>query len=57
MPGDRTIAEALQDAAVEDGAQLLVMGGFGQSRIRDFILSGATQGVFRDLHLPILLSH
>ncbi len=57
MLGDRTIAEALQDAAVEAGAQLLVMGAFGHSRLRDFILGGATQGVFRDLRLPVLLSH
>jgi nucleotide-binding universal stress UspA family protein len=57
MLGDRTIAEALQDAAVAAGAQLLVMGGFGHSRLRDFILGGATQGVFRDLRLPVLLSH
>lgn len=55
--GERTIAEALQVAAVQAGAQLLAMGGFGHSRLRDFILGGATQGVFRDLHLPVLLSH
>jgi nucleotide-binding universal stress UspA family protein len=55
--GDTTIAAALQDAAVQAGAQLLAMGGFGHSRLRDFILGGATQGVFRDLRLPVLLSH
>jgi nucleotide-binding universal stress UspA family protein len=55
--GAKTIAQALQDAAVQAGAQLLVMGGFGHSRLRDFILGGATQGVFRDLRLPVLLSH
>jgi nucleotide-binding universal stress UspA family protein len=57
MLGDKTIAEALQDAVMEAGAQILVMGGFGHSRLRDFILGGATQGVFRDLRLPVLLSH
>lgn len=57
MLGDKTIAEALQDAAMEAGAQILVMGGFGHSRLRDFILGGATQGVFRDLRLPVLLTH
>jgi nucleotide-binding universal stress UspA family protein len=55
--GERTIAEALQDASVEAGAQLLAMGGFGHSRIRDFILGGATNGVLSDLRLPVLLSH
>jgi nucleotide-binding universal stress UspA family protein len=53
----RTIAKALQDTALSEGAQLLAMGGFGHSRLRDFILGGATKGVFADLRLPVLLSH
>ena len=55
--GDRTIATALQESALAAGADLLVMGGFGHSRLRDFILGGATSGVFEDLRLPVLLSH
>jgi nucleotide-binding universal stress UspA family protein len=54
---ERTIAKALQDSAVEIGAQLLAMGGFGHSRVRDFILGGATKGVLSDLRMPVLLSH
>lgn len=54
---DRTIAQALQETALAEGAQLLAMGGFGHSRIRDFVLGGATTGVFEDLRLPVLLSH
>jgi nucleotide-binding universal stress UspA family protein len=53
----RTIANALQDTAIAEGARLLAMGGFGHSRLRDFILGGATKGVFSDLRLPVLLSH
>jgi nucleotide-binding universal stress UspA family protein len=53
----RSIANALQDAAIAEGAQLLAMGGFGHSRLRDFILGGATKGVFSDLRLAALLSH
>lgn len=53
----RTIAKALQDTALAEGAQLLAMGGFGHTRLRDFILGGATKGVFSDLRLPVLLSH
>jgi nucleotide-binding universal stress UspA family protein len=55
--GHRTIAEALQEEAVACGANLLAMGGFGHSRIRDFILGGATKGVFAKLRLPVLLAH
>ena len=53
----RTIVKALQDAALSEGAQLLAMGGFGHTRLRDFILGGATKGVFSDLRLAVLLSH
>lgn len=53
----RSIATALQEAALAEGAQLLAMGGFGHSRLRDFILGGATKGVLADLRLPVLLSH
>lgn len=55
--GRRRIAAALQEAALDAGAQMLAMGGFGHSRIRDFVLGGATKEVFADLRLPILLSH
>ncbi|MFN8831350.1 MAG: universal stress protein [Labrys sp. (in: a-proteobacteria)] len=55
--GARTVAEALQDTALSEGAQVLAMGGFGHSRIRDFILGGATNGVLTQLRLPALLSH
>ena len=54
---DCPIAETLQEHARESGAQLLVMGGYGHSRIRDFVLGGATRGVLSDLRLPVLLSH
>lgn len=55
--GKRTIAEALQDTALSNGAQLLAMGGFGHSRVRDFVLGGATRGILARLQLPVLLSH
>lgn len=53
----RNVAETLQDAAVEAGAQMLAMGGFGHSRFRDFVLGSATKGVLSDLRLPVLLAH
>jgi nucleotide-binding universal stress UspA family protein len=53
----RSIAVTLQETALSQGAQLLAMGGFGHSRLRDFILGGATKGVFADLRLAVLLSH
>ena len=55
--GEKSIAQALQEKALAEGAQMLAMGGFGHSRLRDFVLGGATTGVFADLRLPVLLSH
>ncbi|WP_274627310.1 universal stress protein [Arvimicrobium flavum] len=54
---DCPIAETLQRKAVELGCDLLVMGGYGHSRLRDFVLGGATEGVLGDLRLPTLMAH
>ena len=53
----RPVADMLQQSANERGCSLLVMGAFGHSRIRDFILGGATEGILAELSLPVLLSH
>jgi nucleotide-binding universal stress UspA family protein len=50
-------ALALQDAAQATGAQMLALGGFGHSRMRDFVLGGVTQGMLADLQMPALISH
>lgn len=54
---DGPMATLLQQHAREMGADLLVMGGFGHSRLRDFVLGGATQGLLDDLQMPALLAH
>lgn len=54
---DCPIGITLQERAIERGAKLLVMGGYGHSRVRDFVLGGATEDVLDDLRLPVLFSH
>lgn len=51
------IGKALQTSAVDHGAGLLVMGAFGHSRIREFVLGGATRSILDQPMLPVLLSH
>ena len=51
---DRPIAVTLQDHVLRTGADLLVMGGYGHSRIRDFVLGGATRGILDDLRVQRL---
>jgi nucleotide-binding universal stress UspA family protein len=54
---DQAIDTTLQEHARDAGADLLVMGAFGHSRLRDFVLGGATKGVLTDLRMPVMLSH
>jgi nucleotide-binding universal stress UspA family protein len=55
-PGDRSAVETLL-AAAQDGASLLVMGGYGHSRVREWVFGGFTQRVLEDAPLPVLLAH
>jgi nucleotide-binding universal stress UspA family protein len=54
---DGPIGAVLQERALDLGADILVMGGYGHSRLRDFVLGGATQGILEDPRMPVLLSH
>lgn len=50
-------AATLQSFCERDGYDLLVMGAFGHSRVRQFVLGGVTRSVLNDPRLPILISH
>ncbi len=39
------------------GADLLVMGAYGHSRLREYVLGGVSQGIFRHMTIPVLMSH
>lgn len=54
---DRTVEEQLQDFALAARADVLAVGGFGHSRIREIILGGVTHALVAAPRLPILLSH
>ena len=54
---DCPVEVSLQERALEIGADLMVMGAFGHTRLRDFVLGGVTKGILSDVRLPILLSH
>ena len=46
----------LSDAADRD-ADFIVMGGYGHSRLREFVLGGATRGILSSMTVPTLMSH
>lgn len=51
------IAEELLGFARDMDADTLVMGCYGHSRIREFLLGGTTRQVFADATIPILMSN
>ncbi|MBX9847095.1 MAG: universal stress protein [Xanthobacteraceae bacterium] len=53
----RSTGDALDSYVASREADLLVMGAYGHSRIRDFILGGATKSMLAWPSLPIFLSH
>ena len=53
----RGIGEVIDSYVTSRNADLLVMGAYGHSRIRDFILGGATKSMLARPPLPIFLSH
>jgi nucleotide-binding universal stress UspA family protein len=54
----RSVGETLLFHARGLGANLLVMGGFGHAREREFLFGSATRDLFQShLDIPVLLSH
>ncbi len=55
--GDISIENVILSYAADAGADFLVMGGYGHSRLREFILGGVTRGILASMTLPALMSH
>jgi nucleotide-binding universal stress UspA family protein len=51
------IGAALLQAATKAGADLLIMGGYGRSRLSELVLGGVTRHVLANSELPLLISH
>lgn len=57
ITGRNDIGEALLGEAGEAGAQLIVMGGYGHSRFREWVLGGVTRHVLSSATVPVLTAH
>jgi nucleotide-binding universal stress UspA family protein len=53
----RTETAAILDHARHLGADLIVMGAYGHSRMREFMFGGVTREIMRTATVPILMSH
>lgn len=52
-----SVGKAILRHAEETGAGLLVMGGYGHSRFREYVLGGVTREILGDLPIPVLMAH
>jgi nucleotide-binding universal stress UspA family protein len=51
------IGEMLLSRAFDFGCDLLVMGCYGHSRAREWVLGGASRTVLRSMTVPVLMAH
>jgi nucleotide-binding universal stress UspA family protein len=51
------LAEDLLSLAADTDADLLVMGCYGHSRTREWVLGGASRSILRSMTLPVLMAH
>ena len=57
VASDVDTANAILSHAADMAADLIVMGGYGHSRWREFVLGGVTRGLLNSMTVPTLMSH
>jgi nucleotide-binding universal stress UspA family protein len=57
VAGDSDVANTILSYVADSAADLIVMGGYGHSRLREFILGGVTRGILEAMTVPTLMSH
>jgi len=58
MSADRVdIQPTISSIAADTGLDLIVMGGYGHSRLNERILGGVTRGMLQSMTVPTLMSH
>jgi nucleotide-binding universal stress UspA family protein len=58
LSADRgNVQGTILSVAADGNIGLLVMGGFGHSRLQERILGGVTRGMFESMTVPVLMSH
>ena len=54
---DIAVGDMLLSRAADRGADLIVMGAYGHSRFREFVLGGATRHLLEHMTVPVLMAH
>jgi nucleotide-binding universal stress UspA family protein len=55
--GEVDAQTAILAHAADTGTDFIVMGGYGHSRLREFILGGVTRSILKSMPVPVLMSH
>ncbi|MEP3048475.1 MAG: universal stress protein [Roseibium sp.] len=51
------VADTVLNHVSDNGNDLVVMGGYGHSRMREFLFGGATREILEAMTVPILMAH
>ncbi len=51
------VSEVLAEHAMDRAADMMVMGAYGHSRLREAVLGGATRAVLQGTKIPVLMAH
>lgn len=54
---DIDVASTILSHAADSSADMIVMGGYGHSRLRQFVLGGVTRTMLESMTVPVLMSH
>jgi nucleotide-binding universal stress UspA family protein len=54
---DIDVPSTILSYASDCGADMIVMGGYGHSRLREFVLGGVTRSMLESMTVPVLMSH
>src|SRR5262249_31974687 len=57
VASDSDVPNSILSYVADCAAALIVMGGYGHSRLREFILGGVTRGILEAMTVPTLMSH
>jgi nucleotide-binding universal stress UspA family protein len=57
MSGSVTEADTLLNMAADLDVDLLVMGAYGHSRLREMVFGGVTRGILARMTVPVLMAH
>lgn len=57
VANDQDIGNTILSAAADLDSDMIVMGGYGHSRLREFVLGGATRAILNTMTVPVLMSH